>query len=174
MIMKNLYINMAFIFVLLLITASCSDKDDSAPRVIPTMNLTVSEIADNTALITSEQQTGTTFGAKVIEFYPVADIGFDYNIEVKLVKFVEENGEPVSLPYTRKITEGLRPGVNYISAIIAYNAEGRAVSAFGCCTICPCLFNKHCFKRIVNSVKYICTTVYYTVAYAFTFQWYLL
>ena len=48
-----------------------------------------------------------------------------------LVKFVEENGEPVSLPYTRKITEGLRPGVNYISAIIAYNAEGRAVcSAF--------------------------------------------
>lgn len=50
MIMKNLYINMAFIFVLLLITASCSDKDDSAPRVIPTMNLTVSEIADNTAL----------------------------------------------------------------------------------------------------------------------------
>ena len=52
------------------------------------------------ALITSEQQTGTTFGAKVIEFYPVADIGFDYNIEVKLVKFVEENGEPVSLPYT--------------------------------------------------------------------------
>ena len=126
MIMKNLYINMAFIFVLLLITASCSDKDDSAPRV-----MTVSEIADNTALITSEQQTGTTFGAKVIEFYPVADIGFDYNIEVKLVKFVEENGEPVSLPYTRKITEGLRPGVNYISAIIAYNAEGRAVcSAF--------------------------------------------
>ena len=60
MIMKNLHISMAFIFVLLLITASCSDKDDSAPRVIPTMNLTVSEIADNTALITSEQQTGTT------------------------------------------------------------------------------------------------------------------
>ena len=60
MIMKNLHIHMAFIFVLLLITASCSDKDDSAPRVIPTMNLTVSEIADNTALITSEQQTGTT------------------------------------------------------------------------------------------------------------------
>lgn len=131
MIMKNLHINLAFIFVLLLITASCSDKDDSAPRVIPTMNLIVSEIADNTALITSEQQTGTTFGAKVIEFYPVADIGFDYNVEVKLVKFVEENGVPVSLPYTHKIVEGLKPGVNYISAIIAYNAEGRAVcSAF--------------------------------------------
>lgn len=131
MIMKNLHINLAFIFVLLLITASCSDKDDSAPRVIPTMNLIVSEIADNTALITSEQQTGTTFGAKVIEFYPVADIGFDYNIEVKLVKFVEENGVPVSLPYIHKIVEGLKPGVNYISAIIAYNAEGRAVcSAF--------------------------------------------
>ena len=56
MIMKNLHISMAFIFVLLLITASCSDKDDSAPRVIPTMNLTVSEIADNTALITSSSK----------------------------------------------------------------------------------------------------------------------
>lgn len=131
MIMKNLHQRMAFIFVLLLITASCSDKDDSAPRVIPTMSLTVSEIADKTALITSEQQTGTTYGAKVIDFFPVTDIGIDYNIEVKLVKFVEENGEPVSLPYTRRITEGLRPGVNYITAIIAYNAEGRAVcSAF--------------------------------------------
>lgn len=131
MIMKNLHQKMAFIFVLLLITASCSDKDDSAPRVIPTMNLTVSEIADKTALITSEQQTGTTYGAKVIDFFPVTDIGIDYNIEVKMVKFVEENGEPVSLPYTRRITEGLRPGVNYITAIIAYNAEGRAVcSAF--------------------------------------------
>lgn len=131
MIMKNLHIRMAFIFVLLLITASCSDKDDSAPRVIPTMTLTVTEIADKTALIISEQQTGTTYGAKVIDFFPVTDIGIDYNIEVKLVKFVEENGEPVSLPYTRRITEGLRPGVNYISAIIAYNAEGRAVcSAF--------------------------------------------
>lgn len=131
MIMKNLHQRMAFIFVLLLITASCSDKDDSAPRVIPTMNLTVTEIADKTALITSEQQTGTTYGAKVIDFFPVTDIGIDYNIEVKLVKFVEENGEPVSLPYTRRITEGLRPGVNYITAIIAYNAEGRAVcSAF--------------------------------------------
>ena len=32
MIMKNLHINMAFIFVLLLITASCSDKDDSILR----------------------------------------------------------------------------------------------------------------------------------------------
>lgn len=131
MIMKNLHQRMAFIFVLLLITASCSDKDDSAPRVIPTMSLTVSEIADKTALITSEQQTGTTYGAKVIDFFPVTDIGIDYNIEVKLVKFVEENGEPVSLPYTRRIMEGLRPGVNYITAIIAYNAEGRAVcSAF--------------------------------------------
>lgn len=102
MIMKNLHINMAFIFVLLLITASCSDKDDSAPRVIPTMNLTVSEIADNTALITSEQQTGTTFGAKVIEFYPVADIGFDYNIEVKLVKLQKRTENPYLCPIRAK------------------------------------------------------------------------
>ena len=129
--MKNLYINLVFMLALILVIASCSDKEDSAPRVIPTMSLTVSDIADNTALITSEQKTGTTVSAKVIEFYPVANINFDYNIEVKLVKFVEENGTPVSLPYTKKIEKGLKPGIDYISAIIAYNAEGRAVcSAF--------------------------------------------
>ena len=129
--MKNLPINMAFIFSLLMIFASCSENDETIPRIIPTMSLTVSEIVDNTAIITSNQQTGTTLGAKVVEFYPVADISFDYNIEVKLVKFVEENGVEVSLPYQSKITKGLRPGVNYISAIIAYNEEGRAVcSAF--------------------------------------------
>lgn len=130
--MKNLPIKLALmIFAWAILFASCSDKDDLAPRVIPTMNLTVSEIADNTALVTSEQKTGSTFGAKIIEFYPVTDIGFDYNVEVKLVKFVKENGVSVSLPYTHKIETGLRPGINYITAIIAYNAEGRAVcSAF--------------------------------------------
>lgn len=129
--MNKLQINVAFLFVLMLIIASCSGKDDSAPRVIPTMTLTVSEIVDNTALITARQEAGTTIAAKVLEFYPVADIGFDYNTEVKLVKFVEEKGISVSLPYSRKIEKGLRPGVDYISAIIAYNAEGRAVcSAF--------------------------------------------
>nr|WP_303013053.1 hypothetical protein [uncultured Bacteroides sp.] len=129
--MRYLQFNMAIVFALALMFASCSDKDDSSPRIIPTMTLTVSEIADNRALITAEQKTGTTVGAKVIDFYPVADMGFDYNVEVKLVKFVEENGVPVSLPYVHRIEEGLKPGVNYISAIIAYNAEGRAVcSAF--------------------------------------------
>ena len=50
---------------------------------------------------------------------------------MKLVKFVEENGIPVTLPYDYKIEKGLKPGVNYISAIIAYNEQGRAVcSAF--------------------------------------------
>jgi len=131
MIMKKIQINKAFIFALMLVFASCTDKDESTPRIIPTMALTVSDIVENTAQITSEQKTGTTYGAKVIDFYPVSDIGFDYNIEVKLVKFVEENGVPVSLPYSSKIETGLKPGVNYISAIIAYNEEGRAVcSAF--------------------------------------------
>ena len=123
MIMKNLHISMAFIFVLLLITASCSDKDDSAPRVIPTMNLTVSEIADNTALITSEQQTGTTFGAKVIDFYPVADIGFDYNIEVKLVKFVEVPCVPLSRP--GKLQERKAHGVTAVLPVIWKRMNGK-------------------------------------------------
>jgi hypothetical protein len=107
---------------------ACSDKGNNpADAIIPTMKLTVSEIADNTALITSEQTVGATVGAKILRFYPVADLTFDYTIEVKLVKFVEENGEPATLPYAQRVESGLRPGVNYISAIIAYNDRGRAV-----------------------------------------------
>ena len=128
---RKLYKCLTLAFGLMLTLAACSDKDDNAPRVIPTMAITVSEIADNMARITSEQKTGITYGAKVINYYPVSDITFDYNIEVKLVKFVEENGIPVTLPYDYKIEKGLKPGVNYISAIIAYNEQGRAVcSAF--------------------------------------------
>ena len=116
---RKLYKCLTLAFGLMLTLAACSDKDDNAPRVIPTM------------AITSEQKTGITYGAKVINYYPVSDITFDYNIEVKLVKFVEENGIPVTLPYDYKIEKGLKPGVNYISAIIAYNEQGRAVcSAF--------------------------------------------
>lgn len=127
---KCIYFRSA-LFALLLCLAACSDNDEKEPRVIPTMTINVTEVADNMARITSEQKTGTTYGAKVLNYYPVSDITFDYNIEVKLVKFVEEKGTPVSLPYDFKIEKGLKPGVNYISAIIAYNEKGRAVcSAF--------------------------------------------
>lgn len=128
---KNIYLCWALAFGLMGVLASCSNDDEKTPRVIPTMTLNVSEVADNMARITSEQKTGTTYGAKVLNYYPVADIPFDYNIEVKLVKFVEEKGVPATLPYDYKIEKGLKPGVNYISAIIAYNEQGRAVcSAF--------------------------------------------
>lgn len=108
---------------------SCSDDDDNnSPKIIPTMQLNVSDINDDrTAVVNSEQTAGTTYGAKVIDFYPVSDLTFDYTIEVKLVKFVEENGVEATLPYRNKITTGLKPGVDYISAIIAYNDKGRAV-----------------------------------------------
>lgn len=129
--MRSLYTKLTVILGLLMVTVSCSDEEDTTPRVIPTMSMTVSDIVEKTATLNSEQLTGTTYGAKVLNYYPVANLEFDYNTEVKLVKFVEENGEPVSLPYEYKITSGLRPGVSYISAIIAYNEKGRAVcSAF--------------------------------------------
>lgn len=128
--MKNIVLNLC-IATIFLFSVSCSEEDDAGQRVIPTMSLEVSDIANDMALITSEQLTGNVVSAKVIDFYPISEIGFDYNIEVKLVKFVEDNGVPVSLPYNKRIESGLRPGVDYMSAIIAYNEQGRAVcSAF--------------------------------------------
>ena len=79
--MKNLHINMAFIFVLLLITASCSDKDDSAPRVIPTNEPDSLEIADNTALITSETANRYYIRSEKSLISIRCDIGFDYNMK---------------------------------------------------------------------------------------------
>jgi hypothetical protein len=128
--MKNLK-SLIIIICLLFTNISCSDKEETTVRVIPKMSMEVSSTDDGIVTLTSEQTQGETFGAKVLEYYPISDITFDYNIEVKLVKFVEENGAETNLPYHKTIDSGLKPGVNYISAIIAYNKEGRAVcSAF--------------------------------------------
>lgn len=95
------------------------------------MNVEVVENEDSSVTINSQMLTGETVSAKIIDYYPIADITFDYNVEVRLVKFVEENGVSTALPYTKNINKGLKAGNNYITAIIAYNAEGRAVcSAF--------------------------------------------
>lgn len=130
--MKKIFFYGILIPLIALPAICCSDRnDDNSVRIIPTMSLSVSDIADNMATIRSDMLTGTTVSAKVIDFYPVSDLSFDYNTEVKLVKFIEENGTAESLPYTKTIENGLRPGVSYISAIIAYNDKGRAVcSAF--------------------------------------------
>jgi len=114
------------------ITISCSKStDNEIEETIPTMTITVSEIVDNKATVSSSMLTGEAISAKVIDFYPLNELGIDYNTEVSLVKFVEDNGTEASLPYSNRIEEGLRPGITYISAIIAYNDKGQAVcSAF--------------------------------------------
>lgn len=109
------------------VAISCSKSTEEIEEVIPTMTITVTDIVENRATISANMLTGEAVAAKVVDFYPINDIGIDYNTEVKLVQFVESNGVEVSLPYNRKIETGLKPGVTYISAIIAYNDKGRAV-----------------------------------------------
>lgn len=119
---KLLYVLIVFFAV------SCSKSEDKdIEDVIPTMSIVVSDIDDNTVTINSTMLTGEAVSGKAVDFYLLSEIGIDYNTEVKLVKFVEDNGVEVSLPYTKKVEQRLQPGMTYISAIIAYNNKGRAV-----------------------------------------------
>lgn len=112
----------------LLWAPSCSDGEEPKPKVRTSVGMTVTGIEANGAVVTATLESGKAVSAKVIEFYPVSDLTFDYTTEVKLVKFVEDHGVEVSLPYTKSL-ERLRSGREFISAVIAYNAEGRA-----CCS----------------------------------------
>ncbi|MDE6623127.1 MAG: hypothetical protein K2K30_01855 [Alistipes sp.] len=109
-------------------SAGCDDKDEARSTVRTTVGIAITDNAENQATVSAEILTGEFVRAKIIENYPVADLTFDYNTEVKLVKFVEENGTEVTLPYTNTVTK-LKSGRDYISAVIAYNRQGRA-----CCS----------------------------------------
>lgn len=107
---------------------SCSKSvDKDIEDVIPTMTIVISDIDDNTVTINSTMLTGEAVSGKVVDFYPLSEIGIDYNTEVKLVQFVEDNGIDISLPYSKKVEQRLQPGITYMSAIIAYNNKGRAI-----------------------------------------------
>lgn len=122
-----------FLFLSLIVATAvlpvgCDDKDDAQSNVRTTVGIAITDNAANQATVSAEILTGEFVRAKIIENYPVADLTFDYNIEVKLVKFVEENGTEVTLPYANTVTK-LKSGRDYISAVIAYNRQGRA-----CCS----------------------------------------
>ena len=111
--MKKNQIKTILVFVLIIFNLfSCSSDDDEVVRVIPTMNVEVVENEDSSVTINSQMLTGETVSAKIIDYYPIADITFDYNVEVRLVKFVEENGVSTALPYTKNINKGLKAGNN--------------------------------------------------------------
>lgn len=124
--MKKLFFCLAV--TTLLLVSSCSEEEKPNPKLRTSVGMTVSDIEANGAVVTATLESGEAVSAKVIEFYPVRDLTFDYTTEVKLVKFVEDHGVEVSLPYTKSLVR-LRSGREFISAVIAYNAEGRA-----CCS----------------------------------------
>lgn len=122
------FLFLSWIVAAAVLSAGCDDKNDTRSTVRTTVGIAISDNAENQATVSAEILTGEFVRAKIIENYPVADLTFDYNTEVKLVKFVEENGTEVTLPYTNTIVK-LKSGRDYISAVIAYNRQGRA-----CCS----------------------------------------
>ena len=126
--MKPHICKMLLLAALLAAGFGCNSKEEGGSGVRTTVGIAISDNADNRATVSAAILTGEFVRAKVLECVPVDEITFDYNIEVKLVKFVEENGEEVQLPYTGQLQK-LRPGTVYLSAVIAYNRQGRA-----CCS----------------------------------------
>lgn len=120
-------------FAVLSLMISCSGKENDEPgeKIPPAVSLNVTVGEDGSARIEVAIVSGRLLSAKIVESYPVKDIFIDYNVEIRLVQFVEEQGAAIPLPHSKTLTEGLRPGSDYLTAVIAYDETGRAAcSAF--------------------------------------------
>ena len=91
------------------------------------VSLEVTDIADNCATVSAKLTSGDFYGAKIIEDMNIDDVTIDYTNDLQLVKFVEQNGKDVTLPYEVKLT-GVRIGNDRFSAVIAYDKNGVAKS----------------------------------------------
>ena len=109
---------------------SCGKSDEPNEETAePKVQIEVSGLADNNATISASLTQGEFLGAKIVTGIRVDRLDFDYTKEVKLTKWVEENGKEIdALPYSEDLSQ-LTYQKDYISAVIVYNKEGRACSA---------------------------------------------
>lgn len=108
---------------------SCGKSDEPTEVTEPKVEIGVSGLADNCATVSASLTQGEFYGAKIITGIRVDRLDFDYTKEVKLTKWVEENGKEIdALPYSEDLSQ-LTYQKDYISAVIVYNKEGRACSA---------------------------------------------
>lgn len=111
----------------LLATASSCKKAEPAKEDPVKVTLEVTDIADNCATVRASLESGKFYGAKIIDMMNRDDLAVDLANEIQLVRFIEENGAEITLPYEKKL-EKVKIGIERFSAVIAYDSKGIAKS----------------------------------------------
>lgn len=104
--------------------AGCGDKEKEEEKPVE-VSLEVTDIADNCATIKAALTSGNFYGAKLVESMSVDDVTVDTSNDIQLIKFMETYGVDVTLPLEKTIT-GVRIGTDRFTAIVVYDATGRA------------------------------------------------
>lgn len=124
--MKRFLLFAAAATVALLSGCNKPDEGEQTQETI-TVSLTVTPSDDNSATISAELTEGTFHGAKIIEMMNFDDVTIDLESEIQLTNYVIANGVDIDqMPYSKTLTD-IRIGQDKFTAIIVYDASGRAV-----------------------------------------------
>lgn len=122
---RTLLLLAAFAAVML---SGCKKPDNKEDNKPVTIEVTVSDNADNAATVGATLPTGKAPAGKVVTVKLSAMEGIDYQDELALINYVKENGKDITFPYSETLSK-TDAGQEYITAVIALDKTGRAVKS---------------------------------------------
>ena len=131
--MKKIVKSFLMIAMTMAVIVGCGKKEQpeasgSEPLEV---SVTVTEIADNKAVVTASIVSGEAASGKIVTNYPMTSVDFDYEMEISLINVIEKEGQAMTFPYTVTL-ENVRDDFDYISAVLVYDETGRAAAAASC------------------------------------------
>lgn len=128
--MKRILLLTAVALAAFLTGCNKPDNQQQGQQETVEVSLEVTDIADNCATIKASLTSGSFHGARIIEMLPVADVPAEVlESEIRLTDYVIENGSEIdAMPYEKTLTD-VRIGADMFTAIIVYDASGRAADA---------------------------------------------
>ena len=131
--MKRVFLMVAAAASALALTVSCNknnpEGDGGSAGEMPDVGITAVANPDNTATISATLTAGQFHGAKIVSAVEISTIGdLNYTNEIQLIRYVEENGKNIDLPYSETVTD-IVYNRDYLSAVIVYDETGRACAS---------------------------------------------
>lgn len=105
------------------------EGDGGSAGEMPDVGITAVANPDNTARISATLTAGQFHGAKIVSAVEISTIGdLNYTNEIQLIRYVEENGKDIELPFTETVSDIVYKR-DYLSAVIVYDETGRACAS---------------------------------------------
>ena len=122
---KTLFMLAALAAVML---TGCKKPEEPKKEDPVTIDLAITDNADNAATVTATLLTGEAPSGKAVTVKLSAIEGVNYDDEITLINYVKENGKDITFPYTETLTKTIG-GDQYLTAVIAFDKTGRAVKS---------------------------------------------